>query len=645
MGQKVYEIDEKDLLNIDSNSSELIDQEIVEKSSFQYLKVIGKGGFGKVWQVLHKKSQIIYAMKEMSKVKILERKNETSIKNERMLLSKMFHPFIVNMHYAFQDSDNLYLIVDYLSGGDLRYQYCFDKDFNEEQTKFIICCILLSLEYIHTNNILHRDIKPENLIFDKNGYLKLTDFGIAKIYNKNIDNSKDHSGTLGYIAPEVLFHLRHDYRCDYYALGIVGYELMAKERPYEFNNRNEAREIILEKEAKITKKTLKSGWSKYFMDFINKLIKRKPEERLGKNGIEEIKNHPWLKYFNWKDLYLMKIKAPFIPSENDNFDSKYCNEDEIISEELQIKYKNIMNSIRYKFIFEDYKYYNRKNDDIIKNIINKENNISKNISSILKNVKGKKPIILRNQNGALYKTTWKKYTMDNLNNMISQYKSMDLDNNNKNKEQNEDNDNDIYDYEDGKNEENDFLFDDMKPFINPHLVYRALEQKEIECLSNDEEEENKKIKKNKKLIHKSQSPINLKIKKITKNINIEGRNKNGIKTFKSNPINMAMDKIKMNKIKENNYIDNKIKKNKLNNKNENLIKQINENKNNKKINGDKKDNNCLKVNLISNKNYKNDIIIHNSDKINNNNYIINNNINNIIKVNKNNNLKPKNFQQ
>ena len=147
---------------------------------------------------------------------------------------------------------------------------------------------------------------------------------------------------------------------------------MTKERPHYFNNRNEAREIILTKEAKITKKTLKSGWSKYFMDFINKLIKRKPEERLGKNGIEEIKNHPWLKYFNWKDLYLMKIKAPFIPSENDNFDSKYCNEDEIISEELQIKYKNIMNSIRYKFIFEDYKYYNRKNDKIINNIINKE---------------------------------------------------------------------------------------------------------------------------------------------------------------------------------------------------------------------------------------------------------------------------------
>ena len=102
----------------------------------------------------------------------------------------------------------------------------------------------------------------------------------------------------------------------------------------------------------------------------------------------------------------MKIKAPFIPSGNDNFGSQYYNDmNEIISEELQIKYKNIKNSIRYKFIFEDYKYYNKKNDNTINNIINKEKNISKNISSILKKAIGKNPIIMRNQNGYLYKTT------------------------------------------------------------------------------------------------------------------------------------------------------------------------------------------------------------------------------------------------
>ena len=628
MGQKKYEINEKDLINMNLDSLEPEDQEIVEKSSFQYINIVGRGGFGKVWKVLHKKSNKIYAMKEMSKVKILERKSEISIKNERTFLSKIFHPFIVNMHYAFQDNDNLYLIIDYLSGGDLRYQYCFDREFTEEQVKFFISCIILSLEYLHSNNILHRDIKPENLIFDQNGYIKLTDFGISKIYNKNIDNSKENSGTLGYIAPEVLFHLKHDYRCDYYALGIVGYELMTNERPYVCNNRNDERELLLSKEFMITKKTLKMGWSVNFMDFINQLIKKKPEERLGKNGIEEIKTHPWLKYFNWKDLYLMKIKAPFIPSQKDNFDSKYCNMEENIPKELQIKYKNIINSIRYKYIFEDYKYYNRNKDNLINKAINKEMNISKNIFSLLQNENGRKSKITRNYNGYLYKTSWKKYTMDNLNNMISQYKSMD---GNKNNFEEENKNDEINDF-DNKNNEEDLISDDMKICINPHLVYRALEQKEIECLSDDEIGKNKS-KNMKKYIYKNKSPIKLKKK------NVVGRNQNLLKEFKSNP-EIENNRIKINKNKEDNFINNKNAN--INNK----VSKINENNKKQKFDNDKKEKNInnIKVNVISNKYYKNEKGKYKLDKIdlNNNNK---NKDNNIIKVNINKKLKQKKFQQ
>ena len=603
MGQKEYEIDENELLNMNSNFPEEIDSEIVTKNSFQYINIIGRGGYGKVWKVLHKKSKKIYALKEMSKVKIIYTKNEILIKNERVLLSKMFHPFIVNMHYSFQDSDNLYLVIDYLSGGDLRYQYCLEQEFNEEETKFIICCIILALEYIHSNNIIHRDIKPENLIFNENGYLKLTDFGIAKIYSKNLDNSKENSGTLGYIAPEVLFHLKYDFRCDYYALGIVGYELMACRRPYDFSNRKEAREKILAKEETISKNSLKPGWSLDFMDFINKLIKRKPEERLGKDGIEEIKRHPWLKFFNWKDLYLMKIRAPFIPSEDDNFDIKYCNSEDIISEEVQIKYQNIMKSIRYKCIFEDYKYYNRKKDNLINKIINKEMNISKNIASLIKNKRGKKPIIMRNQDGNFSKITWKKYTIDNLNNMISQYKSFDAD-----EKKNCDSENES---DEMNNNEEDIITDEMKACVNPHLVYRALEQKEIECMSNDEEEKSKN-KKDKKYKYKSQSSQKTK----NKNKKIIERNKKQMPAFKSIPSNLGMDKIKINQI-----INKKVKENKC---------KINDNIGNNNI----KNYNNKNINIFSNKNYKND----NIEKINyNDNKDILNNYK--IKVNRNKNLK------
>ncbi len=115
-------------------------------------------------------------MKEMSKAKIIDKRSERSVKNERDLLSKINHPFIVNMHFSFQDSDNLYLVMDLLTGGDLRYHICKNRKFSENQSKFFIGCILLGLEYCHRNKIIHRDIKPENLVLDSNGYVHITDF-------------------------------------------------------------------------------------------------------------------------------------------------------------------------------------------------------------------------------------------------------------------------------------------------------------------------------------------------------------------------------------------------------------------------------------------------------------------------------------
>ena len=130
------------------------------------------------------------------------------------------------MHYAFQDRDYLYLNMDYLSGGDLRYHLCRKKKrFSENESKFFISSLLLSLEYLHANNVMHRDIKPENLVLDSNGYLYLTDLGIAKIYNKE-KQIIDSSGTPGYMAPEVINNKNHDLSVDYFAIGVMGYEFM-----------------------------------------------------------------------------------------------------------------------------------------------------------------------------------------------------------------------------------------------------------------------------------------------------------------------------------------------------------------------------------------------------------------------------------
>ena len=298
-----------------------IPEEIITKSSFEFIGIIGRGGFGKVWKVLYKKTKAIYAMKKMSKCKIIDKRSERSIKAERDLLSIMNHPFIINMHFSFQDADYLYIAMDLLTGGDLRYQIFKQKIFFEEQTKFIISCIILSLEYIHTNNILHRDLKPENLVFDHKGYLKLTDFGIAKIYRK--ENNKDTSGTPGYMAPEVMNAQNHTIAVDYFALGVIGYELMMRKRPYLGKSRKEIKEKIMSHQVQVKKNMVPQGWSFESADFINRLLQRKPANRLGLRGPTEVKEHPWFKGYDWKNLYLGNLKAPFMPKKGDNFDFHY----------------------------------------------------------------------------------------------------------------------------------------------------------------------------------------------------------------------------------------------------------------------------------------------------------------------------------
>ena len=226
----------------EKNNIEKHDQNSLNRDMFEFMTVIGKGGFGKVWKVQYKKTKEYFALKEMSKRKILDKKSEKSINSEMKFLSILNHPFIVNMHYAFQDNDNLYLVIDLLSGGDLRYHCSRYRTFSEEQTRFFIACITYSLKYIHENNVIHRDIKPENLVLDDKGYLRVTDFGIAK-YN-TADNSSETSGTPGYMSPEVMNSENHSFTADFFAIGVIGFEFLMGYRPYNGKNRKEIKDKI-----------------------------------------------------------------------------------------------------------------------------------------------------------------------------------------------------------------------------------------------------------------------------------------------------------------------------------------------------------------------------------------------------------------
>ena len=360
----------------------------ISRSNFEFLYVIGRGGFGKVWKVKHKHTLKLYALKEMSKLKIIDRKSVKSIKTEREFLSKLHHPFLVNMIYSFQDRENLYLVMDLFLGGDLRYHISHKKTFDEVQSKFFCACVILGLENSHKNNIIHRDIKPENLVLDSNGYVAITDFGIAK-ENKE-DNSSETSGTPGYMAPEVLCAQNHTFTADFFAVGVMCYEFLKGHRPYLGRNRQEIKEAVLARQAYINKKDLfQNGWSFDAENFINKMLYRKPHKRLGNEGINEIKEHIWFKSIDWDELLKKNIASPYMPKYGDNFDKRYCEEKENIDSETMERYQIYRNKEKFKYIFQDYTFIR---EDSQENINIKENNKSNNYKSseIISEINNKK---------------------------------------------------------------------------------------------------------------------------------------------------------------------------------------------------------------------------------------------------------------
>ena len=292
-------------------------------------------------------------------MKILDCKNLKNIKNERDLLSQLNHPFIVNLHFSFQNTNYLYLILDLYTGGDLRYHLFHKNYFEEIQTKFIISNIILGLEYCHSNLIIHRDIKPENIILDNNGYTHITDFGIAMQQSKN---ATQVSGTPAYMAPEALFGKAQTIVSDYYSLGVLTFELIFGVKPYNGKNREEIKEKVKNKEFVLNKrsKNIKEKLSKESIDFISKLMQSDPNKRLGYlGGINDIKKHPWLININWKELYNFKLKAPFIPSGYNNYEVQFVTKKIKIGDDTQQRYEDIINSSEYKTAFNDYKYFNR----------------------------------------------------------------------------------------------------------------------------------------------------------------------------------------------------------------------------------------------------------------------------------------------
>ena len=386
MGNEV-KINDKDKNNIDkidkihfvANNIEKID-----RNSFHIISLIGSGGFSKVWEVKWKKNGKLFAMKEMSKARIIDRKSVKSILAEREILSKMNHPFIINLHFSFQDSNKLYLIIDLAKGQDLRKKigYSNTNQMNEEQTKFIAGCVILGLEYLHCNQIVHRDIKPENIIMDENGYAKITDFGLSTHLSKL--STKESPGTFSYMAPEIIFHEKTNISLDYYSLGIIVYELMKGIRPYVEFSVKETKDYLLANQFSMKRYAVPEGWGIESADFINRLLLKNPKERLGASGTKELKNHCWFRGFNFKDLYKFKIKSPIIV-ENKKDEVKI----KTIDKETYKRYNKIMKSHEYKTAFKSFLYFNLYDQNLSKDFFsNPHEETTNNNKKIINNNNG-----------------------------------------------------------------------------------------------------------------------------------------------------------------------------------------------------------------------------------------------------------------
>ena len=291
--------------------------------------------------------------------------SETSVLNERIFLAKMHSPFIVSLLCSFQNQLNLFLVMELLTGGDLRYHFLnYAFFFTERQLKFLLANMILGIEYIHSKGVVHRDIKPENIIFNSKGYLKITDFGIS-CYKEKLDK-KDDSGTPAYMAPETIKGKKQDYSVDFYSLGVVGYEVMKGIVPYDSNDREEIKKMMKNDEIHLTKKDkLKTTYSEFCLDFINRLLEKDPEERLGYNGGEkELKEHSFFTGIDWDSIQKLKYKSPIYEIIKfsklkhgyiqELFDFEYCNRNEDFTPELAKLYINITKNTEYNTYFQHY---------------------------------------------------------------------------------------------------------------------------------------------------------------------------------------------------------------------------------------------------------------------------------------------------
>ncbi|KAG0700106.1 kinase-like domain-containing protein [Suillus ampliporus] len=294
---------------------------------FELITVIGKGSFGKVMQVRKRDTMRIYALKTIRKAHIVDRKEITHTLAERLVLARVDNPFIVPLKFSFQSEQKLYLVLAFVNGGELFHHLQREQRFNEERSRFYSAELLLALEHLHELDVVYRDLKPENILLDYTGHIALCDFGLCKLNMKDSDTTNTFCGTPEYLAPEILNGQGYNKSIDWWTLGVLLYEMLSGLPPFYDEVTDKMYQKILTDPL-----TFGPDIGTEARSILTSLLNRDPSKRLGVNGAEEIKKHPFfVNHIDFKKLLQKKIQPPFKPSVSSpvdvsNFDTVFTAE-------------------------------------------------------------------------------------------------------------------------------------------------------------------------------------------------------------------------------------------------------------------------------------------------------------------------------